>query len=101
MPLITINNENFENEVFKSEKTVLLEFWAAWCGPCKMLAPILDEIEKENPQIKVCKANIDEQSEIASRFEVLSIPTIFIIKNGEITNRSTGLKQKEQILEML
>ena len=96
---VTLNN--FEAEVLKSEKPVLLDFWASWCGPCRMLLPIIEEIANENPDIKVCKINIDEQPQLADKFDVMSVPSLFVIKNGEVTNASVGVKSKAQILEML
>lgn len=101
MSAIVINKENFESEVLNSDKTVLLDFWASWCGPCKMLAPVIDEIASEHPEIKVGKVNVDEETELASQFQVMSIPTLFVIKDGEIACASAGVKPKNQILEML
>ena len=101
MSVIEINKENFEDEILKSEKTVLVDFWASWCGPCRMVSPIVDEIAEEHPEIKVCKVNVDEQPELASRFKVMSIPSLFVIKNGEVVANSVGAKPKNQILQML
>ncbi len=101
MSVIVINKENFENEVLKSDKTVLLDFWASWCGPCRMVSPIIDEIAAEHPEIKVGKVNVDEEPELASSFQVMSIPSLFVIKDGKVTNSSAGAKPKNQILEML
>ena len=101
MSVVIINKDNFENEIMNSEKTVLLDFWAGWCGPCKMISPIIDEIAKEHPEIKVAKINVDEQPEIANSFDIMNIPSLFVLKNGEITNRSAGVKSKAQIEEML
>ena len=101
MSVVIINKDNFENEIMNSEKTVLLDFWAGWCGPCKMISPIIDEIAKEHPEIKVGKINVDEQPEIANSFDIMNIPSLFVLKNGEITNRSAGVKSKTQIEEML
>ncbi len=101
MAVVTVDKDNFVNEVLKSDKTVLLDFWAAWCGPCKMVSPILDEISQENPEIKICKINVDEQPELASTFEVMSIPSLFVMKDGAVVNKSVGAKPKAQILEML
>ncbi len=101
MSAITVNKENFVDEVFKSDKIVLLDFWAAWCGPCKMLSPIVDEIAQENPDIKVCKVNVDEQPELASTFEVMSIPALFVLKDGSVINKSVGAMPKAKILDML
>ncbi len=101
MAIVVINQDNFEQEVLKSEKPVLLDFWASWCGPCRMVSPIVDEIAEEHPEIKVCKVNVDEEPELAAKFEVMSIPSLFVIKNGEIVSRGVGAKPKNQILEML
>ena len=101
MSVINLNKENFEAEVMGSEKPVLLDFWAPWCGPCRMVGPIIDEIAEENEHIKVGKVNVDEEAELANRFGVMSIPSLFVMKNGEIVAQSVGAKSKEQILEML
>lgn len=101
MSAIHINKENFQQEVLYSDKPVLVDFWASWCGPCQMVLPIMDEIADERSDIKVCKINVDEQKELARQFRVMSIPTLAVFKNGEIVNRSTGAKPKEQILQMI
>ena len=101
MNVLHITKENFEAEVLKSDKPVLLDFFAAWCGPCKMIAPILDEIAQEREDIKVCKVNVDEEPELAARYQVVSIPTLFVIENGEIKNQALGARPKPQSLEML
>lgn len=101
MSAIHINKENFQQEVLHSDKPVLVDFWAAWCGPCQMVLPIMDEIADERSDIKVCKINVDEQKELARQFRVMSIPTLAVFKNGEMVNRSTGAKPKEQILQMI
>lgn len=101
MSVLVITNENFEQEVINSEKTVLLDFWASWCGPCRMVSPIIDEIADEHPEIKVGKINVDEQPELARRFNIMSIPSLFVMKNGEIVNQSVGVQPKQQILELL
>jgi len=101
MSAIIITKENFEQEVLASEKPVLLDFWAPWCGPCRRVIPIVEEIAEENPDIKVGKINVDEEPELASRFQVVSIPSLFVVKNGEIVNRSVGAKPKQQILAMI
>ena len=93
--------ENFEQEVLRSDKTVLLDFWATWCGPCRMVAPILEEIAAERPDIKVCKVNVDEQPELASRYRIMSIPTLMVVKNGQVVNQAVGARPKSQILSML
>lgn len=101
MSVLTITNENFQKEVMESEKTVLLDFWAAWCGPCRMVSPIIDEIAEELDSIKVGKINVDEQPELASKFQVMSIPTLVVIKNGQIVDKAIGAQPKSQILSML
>lgn len=101
MSAININKTNFQNEVINSEKPVLLDFWAPWCGPCRMVGPVMEEIAAEHPNIKVGKINVDEQPELARQFRVMSIPTLVVMKNGEVVNRSVGSKPKEQILAML
>ena len=93
--------ENFDQEVLHSDKTVLLDFWATWCGPCRMVAPILEEIAAERPDIKVCKVNVDEQPELASRYRIMSIPTLMVVKNGQVVNQAVGARPKSQILSML
>ena len=101
MSVLHITKDTFEAEVLRSDKPVLLDFFATWCGPCKMIAPILDEIAAEREDIKVCKVNVDEEPELAARYHVVSIPTLFVIKDGEIVNQSLGAKPKAQILEMV
>ena len=101
MAAISINNENFEDEVLKSEMPVLLDFWAPWCGPCQMLGPIVEAIADENPDIKVCKINIDENPDLASQFKIMSIPTLVAMKNGEVYKKSVGVQSKSEILEMV
>ena len=101
MSALHITKETFEKEVLQSEKTVLLDFFATWCGPCKMLAPILDEIAEEREDIKVCKVDVDQESELAAQYQVVSIPTLFVIEKGQVVNQSLGAKPKAKILEML
>ena len=101
MAAININKENFQAEVMNSDKPVLLDFWAPWCGPCKMVGPVIDEIADEKADIKVGKVNVDEQMELARQFRVLSIPTLVVIKNGEVANRALGAMPKEDILKLL
>ena len=101
MSVLHITKENFEAEVLNSNKPVIVDFYAVWCGPCKMIAPILEEIAAEREDIKVCKINVDEEPELAARYQVVSIPSLFVIKDGQVTNQSLGAKPKAQILEML
>ena len=101
MAVIEITKENFENEVVKSDKTVLLDFWAPWCGPCRMLSPIVDEVAEEHSEIKVGKINVDEQEELAARFDVMSIPSLFVLKNGEVVNQSVGAIPKAQVVALI
>lgn len=101
MAVVEITKDNFESEVLNSEKIVLVDFWASWCGPCRMVSPIVDEIAEEMPEIKVGKVNVDEEGELALKFQVMSIPSLFIFKNGEIVEQSVGAKPKNQILEMI
>ena len=101
MAVMTITKDNFEQEVLKASGPVLIDFWAAWCGPCKMMGPIIDQIEAENSNIKVGKINIDEQQELAQKFGVMSIPTLVVFENGEPKKTSVGLVPKEQIVSML
>lgn len=101
MSAITITKDNFDTEVLKSEKTVLLDFWAEWCGPCRMLAPTVHEIADERTDIKVCKVNVDEEPSLAEKFGIFSIPTLIVIKEGKVVSQSAGLKPKQAILDML
>lgn len=101
MSVIHINKSNFQNEVLNSEKPVLLDFWAPWCGPCRMVSPVVDEIASERGDIKVGKVNVDEQPELAAQFGVMSIPTLVVMKNGKIVNQVTGARPKAQIFAML
>jgi thioredoxin 1 len=101
MAVLTITKENFVKEVVKSDKPVLLDFWASWCGPCRMVSPIVDEIAEEVTDKKVGKVNVDEQPELASSFNVMSIPTLVVIKDGKVANTAVGVRSKEAILKML
>ena len=101
MSVIHVNINNFEREVINADKPVLLDFWAPWCGPCRMVSPIIDEIAAERSDIKVGKINVDEQPELAAQFGVMSIPTLVVMKNGKAANRATGARPKAQILAML
>ena len=101
MAVIEININNFQSEVMESDKPVLHDFWASWCGPCRMVSPIVDEIANEHPEIKVGKVNVDVETELASQFKIMSIPSLFVIKDGKVVNQSVGAKSKNQILEMI
>ena len=101
MEILKINEDNFEKEVLESEKTVLIDFFADWCGPCKMLSPIIEQFAKENEKVKVVKINVDELPDLALKYGVRSIPTLVVIKNGEEVNRSVGLIDKSEILELV
>ena len=102
MSVINLNENNFEEEVLKSEKPVLIDFWASWCGPCKMMSPVIDSIEEEmGDSVKVCKVNIDEQQNLAVRYNVMSIPTFVVLKYGKEVSRSVGVQDKAEITNML
>jgi len=101
MSVLHITKATFEQEVLKADKPVLLDFWASWCGPCRMIAPTLDEIAEEREDIKVCKVNVDEEPELAAQYGIVSIPTLFVIKDGKVVNKSLGAKPKAQILDLL
>ena len=101
MSAININKNNFQNEVMNSDKPVLLDFWAPWCAPCRMVAPTVEEIASERVDIKVGKINVDEQPELANKFGIMSIPTLVVMKNGKIVQRVSGVRSKNTILEML
>ena len=101
MSIVKVNKNNFENEVLKSDKKVLIDFYADWCGPCRMVGPVLEEIAAEHPEYKICKVNVDEENELAASFKVMSIPALFVLENGKVINQSLGAKPKAQILDML
>ncbi|WP_125116189.1 thioredoxin [Agathobaculum sp. Marseille-P7918] len=101
MSVLHITKENFEEQVLHSDKPVLLDFWASWCGPCRMVSPTIDEIANERSDIKVGKVNVDEQPELASAFQVMSIPTLVVMKGGKVVNRTMGAQPKAQILSLL
>ena len=101
MAVVTITNENFEAEVLHSTKPVLLDFWASWCGPCRMVSPIVDEIADERTDVKVGKVNVDEQPELASRFGVMSIPTLLVFEQGKLVRQAVGARPKAAILELI
>ena len=101
MPAMNINKNNFQNEVMNADKPVLLDFWASWCAPCRMVVPIIEEIANEREDIKVGKINVDEQPELASKFGIMSIPTLVVMKNGKIVQQVSGARPKDAILKML
>lgn len=101
MSVLTITKENYQKEVTESDRPVLLDFWASWCGPCRMVSPVVDEIAEQNANVKVGKVNVDEQQELAAQFGVMSIPTLVVIRGGKIANRAVGARPKAQILSML
>ena len=101
MSYINITEQNFHEEVMQSDKPVLIDFWASWCGPCRMIAPIIEQIADERSDIKVGKVNVDDEVGLASQFGIMSIPTLVVMKNGEITNRAVGVRPKAQILQLL
>ena len=101
MSAMIINKNNFQKEVMESDKPVLLDFWAPWCGPCRMVVPIVEEIAREYPDIKVGKINVDEELDLASQFKVMSIPSLFVLKEGKIVSKAVGARSKQQLLAMV
>lgn len=101
MSIININKSNFDSEVVKSDKKVLVDFWAPWCGPCRMLLPTIEEIAEERDDIKVCKINVDDESELAASFGIMSIPTLMVFENGKVIKKSLGAKPKDDVLELI
>ena len=101
MSVLKLTKEIFENEVLKSDKTVLIDFYATWCGPCRMVSPIVDEIAAEPPEYLVCKVNVDEEAELSKQFGIMSIPALFVLKDGEVVDSVVGYRPKETILELL
>jgi len=101
MEVLKVTSSNFEEEVLKSDKTVLVDFYADWCGPCKMLSPVVEAVANENEDIKVVKVNVDDEQDLAIKYQVMSIPTLVVIKNGEVANKSVGLISKSQILDLV
>ncbi|MBE6976350.1 MAG: thioredoxin [Ruminococcaceae bacterium] len=101
MSIMKITKENFEAEVLQSDKPVLLDFFATWCGPCRMVGPVLEEIAQENESIKVCKIDVDQDPELAQRFQVTSIPLLVVMENGKVVNQALGARPKDQILKLI
>lgn len=101
MAVLTITKNNFQEEVLNSDKPVLIDFWATWCGPCRIMGPVVDEIAKERPDVKVGKVNVDDESELASAFGIMSIPTLVVMKDGKVVNSSVGVRPKGDILRMI
>lgn len=101
MAVIVITAENFEQEVLQSDKPVLIDFWAPWCGPCRMVSPVVEEISNEHPEIKVGKVNVDEEQELARKYRIMSIPSLYVFNNGEVANKTIGAVPKANILAML
>jgi len=101
MSALHITKDNFESEVMNSDKPVLVDFWAAWCGPCQMLLPVIEELAGEVTDAKICKINVDEQPELAARYRVMTIPTLMVVKDGKVVSTSVGVKPKSAIKEML
>ena len=99
--MLAIKKDNFEIEVEKSEQLVVIDFWAEWCGPCRMLAPVMDELEQDFPAVKFCKVNVDEEPELARQFQIMSIPALFVIRDGDVTDKVVGYRPKDALLEML
>ena len=101
MSVLTITKDSFQKEVLESDKPVLVDFWASWCGPCRMVSPIIDEIASERADLKVGKVNVDEQPELAAKFGVMSIPTLIVMKDGKVVNQTAGARPKPQILSLI
>ena len=101
MSALNITKQNFQEEVLNSDKKVLIDFWAAWCGPCRRVSPVIEEIAEERPDVKVCKGNVDEQQELAAEFQIMSIPALVVMEHGKIVNQSVGARPKAQILDLL
>ena len=101
MEILHITKENFQTEVIESDKTVLLDFWATWCGPCRMIAPVLEEVAQEREDVKVCKIDVDKEPELAQQFQIMSIPTLIVMEQGRIVNKALGAMPKNSVLALL
>lgn len=101
MSIINLTKDSYHNEVMETEKVVVIDFWATWCGPCKMMAPVVEEVAKDYPDVKFCKVNVDEEPELSNAFKIVSIPTIVVIKNGEIIDSVVGYRPKEDIEKII
>lgn len=101
MEILHITKDSFQKEVMESDKTVLLDFWATWCGPCRMIAPVLEEVAQEREDVKVCKIDVDEEPELAKQFQIMSIPTLIVMENGRIVNKALGAMPKNSVLALL
>lgn len=101
LSIINLTKDSYHNEVMETEKVVVIDFWATWCGPCKMMAPVVEEVAKDYPDVKVCKVNVDEEPELSNAFKIVSIPTIVVIKNGEIIDSVVGYRPKEDIEKII
>ncbi len=101
MAVVIVTSENFETEVMQADKPVIVDFWADWCGPCKRLSPAIEQLSNETEEVRLCKVNIDEQPELANRFQVMSIPTLIAFKNGKVCNSSVGVIPKNAILDLI
>lgn len=101
MSVMHITKENFEQEVLRADKPVLLDFWATWCGPCRMVAPVVEAIAAEHPEVKVCKVDVDQENELAAQFRIVSIPTLIVMRNGRVAAKTVGYSPKEELLKAL
>ena len=101
MNVINVNDNNYTEEVLNSEKKILIDFWADWCGPCKMIGPVIEDIANENPDIKVVKINVDNNEKLATKYQIMSIPTLLVVQNGEVINKSVGLISKSEIQNLI